>query len=52
MKKFQVTLLLASLPLLSGCFLMQALGKPVGDSVPYNPKDVSGDVAVRQEDDW
>ena len=41
--------LLALLPLFSGCPLLRWLGFPVGDKVPYNPKQTGGETVVRKD---
>lgn len=43
-----LALVLLALPLCSGCWLLRALGFPVGDEVPYNPKAESGDISVKR----
>jgi hypothetical protein len=41
--------LILLLPLLSGCPLLRWLGFPVGDKVPYNPKEESSGVSIKRD---
>ncbi|MBN2713257.1 MAG: hypothetical protein JXR97_12625 [Planctomycetes bacterium] len=45
----QLSLVLMAIPVFSGCWLLRVLGFPVGDEVPYNPKDTSGEVSVKED---
>ncbi len=49
MKRLTIMMLmLLAMPIISGCPLLRWLGFPVGDKVPYNPKESQGDTTVRE----
>ncbi len=48
-RALQTMLVLLAVPLFSGCFVLRWFGLPVGEDVPYNPKESTGDLAVRKD---